>query len=121
MTRMKWKTLVDITTAIWLLLFIRGLIIPNDKISTYCSQATIILLPIFFYDLYLLYKDERDLRKFIVKRWFDILLVIPYFRIFRILRLARLARLAKLLRFAKLRKKTKRIANGLPLNKKGSK
>ncbi len=98
----KWTFIVDITTVLWLVIFSIGFLTHNSGIQTVCELLVLGLLPIFIYDLMVLMKHEDNFRSFIKKRWFDVLLVIPYFRIFRILRFARLLKLMKLLKLKKI-------------------
>lgn len=96
----KWTHVVDASTIIWLVAFLCGLF-TTGKINIYCGYIALILLPVFICDLVIIFRQEADFKTFIKKRWFDILLVIPYFRIFRILRLARVL---KIMRITKMKR-----------------
>ena len=111
----KWTALVDLITIFWLALFITGLISTNEIIKERCGLATLCLLPVFVLDLVVLFRKEDNFKTFLKKRWFDVLLVIPYFRVFRLFRMARLLKVLKLLKlkkflnFTRFSKKSKRV------------
>ena len=119
-----WTKFVDAVTIIWLIVFAIGLNASTEIIQSRCSLLNFYLLPIFVIDLVLLYRQEGDFRSFLKKRWFDILLVIPYFRIFRVFRMARLLRflkilkLQKIMKFTRLTNKSKRTTKALKVNRR---
>ena len=125
MKHQSWTNFVDLVTVFWLAAFTCGLLVSNEDTANLCKLITFLLFPIFVTDLYFLFKRENDFRTFVKKRWFDILLVVPYFRIFRILKFARLLRALKVIKFAKILgftragKKGQRVAKsaGRPDNK----
>ena len=94
---MWWDRFVDFATVIWLSIFVIGLIQP----TLIPTNVQLVLLVIFVADLVVKYRREPNLRVFVTRRWTDILMVIPYFRIFRILKLVRLLRILKIARLAK--------------------
>lgn len=53
---------------------------------------------VFVFDLALKYININNYKIFFRKHWFDIVLLIPFFRIFRILRFLRLIRIFKLIK-----------------------
>lgn len=99
-----WTKLVDITTIVWISVFLLGFVIKDAIIKQVCNQFNFFLLPVFILDLYYLYKKTGKIKKFLKEKWLDILLVIPYFRIFRILRFTKVLRLIKIFKFTKARK-----------------
>ncbi len=116
---MWWDRFVDFVTVIWLVVFVVGFVAP----SLIPSNTQLILLVVFVADLGVKFRRDPEPRTFLRRRWFDILMVIPYFRIFRILkivRLLRIFRILKLLRMFKLlktlegcRRKITRIARSV--------
>lgn len=95
-----WDRFIDGVTVIWLALFFTGIAKP-DLIP---ANVEFGLLSVFVADLVVKYRREPNFKTFIRRRWTDILMVIPYFRIFRILRLFRLIRILKVARIAKVRR-----------------
>jgi len=121
MMGMWWDRFVDFMTVIWLGVFVVGFVAP----PLIPSNVQLILLAVFVGDLGVKFRRDPDPRTFLRRRWIDILMVIPYFRIFRIIKFVRLLRILKTLRIAKagrypglkaleqFRRKTKRIAGTL--------
>lgn len=74
---------------------------------------TWIIWGVFAADVYFKYRSSENWKVFLRKHWFDVLLLIPFFRILRLLRLLRLLKALKLLRVGssgyKAYKKTKRF------------
>ena len=97
----RWPLVVDSITVVWLVAFIASLISSSERTVETCELVTLCLLPVFIADLVLLFRRESDFKTFLKKRWFDVLLVIPYFRILRILRLAKFLRTLKILKAKK--------------------
>ncbi len=98
----KWILFVDVVTVIWLVVFAIGIITTNESTAYRCNFISLLLLPVFVVDLYFLFKQADNFRAFVKKRWFDILLVIPYFRIFRIFKFVRLLRVLKIIKLSRL-------------------
>ena len=117
--RFKWSYIVDASTVLWLVAFVSSLVVESESIKDLCGLVALLLLPVFICDLVLIYRQEESFKSFIKKRWFDVLLVIPYFRIFRVLRLARLLKFMKItklkraLRVVRFTKKSKRVAKAV--------
>lgn len=95
-----WDRFVDVVTVIWLTLFFTGIAKP-DLIPKGFEFG---LLSVFIADLLVKYRREPNFRNFIRRRWVDILMVIPYFRIFRVLRLIRLIRILRVARITRVRR-----------------
>lgn len=106
----KWSKFVNYVTVFWLLIFILGLF-SKGVLEEVCHYSNLMILLIFLFDLVIVYLNSNNLKDFIFGNWFDILMVIPYFRIFRV---AKFARLLKLLKVSKLQPLVKRL---LALNK----
>ncbi len=96
-----WAALVDVATVVWIGFFIAGFVVKSAVAQGLCGKVMLCLLPVFVADLVILSRKEENFKIFIRKRWFDVLLVIPYFRIFRVLRFARLLKIMRLLRAKK--------------------
>ncbi len=92
-----WDRFVDFVTVIWLGVFVVGFVAP----ALIPSNIQLVLLAVFVGDLVVKFRRDPDPRTFLRRRWFDILMVIPYFRILRILKFVRVLRLLKTLRIAK--------------------
>lgn len=121
-----WTTFVDIITVVWLLLLVCGAIAKNESVKDGCALAVLCLLPIFICDLIFLCRKEENFKTFIKKKWFDVLLVIPYFRIFRILRIFRFTRFIKVMKVLRVKKalgvtrftkKSKRVVKSVAVNR----
>ena len=97
---MWWDRFVDFATVIWLVIFVIGL----TASTLIPANVQLVLLAVFVVDLGVKYRREPNLRTFLRRRWTDILMVIPYFRIFRILKFVRLLRILKTARIAKARR-----------------
>ena len=125
----KWVKTVDSTTVVWLVIFFIGLFAfdsdlfgfeePIINFPTSLEQPwdiiSWIIWGIFAADVYFKYREIGNLKIFLKKHWFDILLLVPFFRIFRVLRLLRLLKTLKFARvginFFKAYKKSKRFQN----------
>jgi len=124
-----WTTFVDLTTIVWLILFFGGYLATEQAARDLCGTWTLCLLPVFVADLVVLARRESNLEAFFRKKWFDVLLVIPYFRVFRVFRAARMLKLLKFLKLIKAKKalnatrfykKSKRTAQAVGrVNKRG--
>ena len=104
-----WSRSVNGTTIFWLGLFFVGLfafdsdllgfeepliIIPEELEAPWEIISWIIWI-IFVVDVYFKYRKSENWRAFLRNHWFDILLIIPFFRILRIFRLLRLLKTMK--------------------------
>jgi len=123
----KWANAVDLTTVGWVTLFLVGLFAFDSDLFGF--EEPLISIPefletpweiiawivwgVFVVDVYFKYKASENWKVFLRKHWFDILLLIPFFRLFRILRLLRLLKTLKFakvgLNFFKFYKKSKRF------------
>lgn len=99
----KWSKFVDIVTIIWLCIFGIGYF-SKGEIANICSLLNIAILSVFLTDLALLYRKSGGWHLFLRGNWFDILMIIPYFRVFRIFRVFRVIRLLKFTKIAKVTK-----------------
>lgn len=91
-----WRVFVDAATVAWLVLFALSFLSDSPLDTQAADRASLGLLAIFVADLGVIYYVSREKPlDFIRHHWFDILLVIPYFRIFRVLRALRLLRLLR--------------------------
>ena len=93
-----WDRFVDAVTILWLGMFFAN-IYQSDLIPTTIEFG---LLGVFVVDLVVKARAEPNLSTFLRKRWTDILMVIPYFRIFRILRFTRLLRILRAARIVRV-------------------
>lgn len=123
----KWAKAVDVTTIVWLGLFFVGLMAFDTDLlgledpiidfptsfETPWGVISWIIWGVFAVDVFFKYRASENWRVFLRKHWFDIILLIPFFRILRLLRLLRLLKTLKLLRVGlagyKAYKKTKRF------------
>lgn len=110
----KWTKLVDIVTIIWLGIFMIGFF-ATERIVHVCNILNVAILSVFVADLVIIYKSSSNWRMFFKKHWFDIIMVIPYFRIFRIfrifrvLKILRVAKVARAAKAAKMATKSRRV------------
>ncbi|MCK4420481.1 hypothetical protein KAW48_01690 [candidate division WOR-3 bacterium] len=102
----KWSKFVDIATVIWLGIFIIGFF-STGKIAHACDILNIVLLSVFVADLVIIYRSSGSWHVFLKKHWFDILMVIPYFRVFRIFRIFRVLKIVRMGKAARALKATK--------------
>lgn len=119
--KLRWDSIVDLVTIVWLFFFALGLIRPD--LGDLCDGVNLALLPVFVADLVFKYKGVKSLKTFLKYHWFDVLITIPYFRFLRALRIlrvsrivgtARAARMAReMLRFTRAFKKLKSILKGV--------
>ena len=93
-----WDRFVDFVTVIWLGVFVVGFVAP----ALIPSNIQLVLLAVFVGDLVVKFRRDPDPRTFLRRRWFDILMVIPYFRIFRILKIVRVLRLLRILKLFRM-------------------
>jgi hypothetical protein len=93
----QWRILVDAATVVWLVFFVFTFL-PNAPLNTAVTgRIGLGLLGVFIADLGVTYyRSGENPWGFVRHHWFDILLVIPYFRIFRVLRAVRALRLLRL-------------------------
>lgn len=115
----KWTKFVDTVTIIWLSIFILGFF-STERIAHVCNILNVIILSVFVADLVIIYKSSSNWHIFLKKHWFDILMVIPYFRVFRIFRIFKvfkIIKIAKATRAAKMAAKFSRITRVSKSNK----
>ena len=93
-----WDRFVDLVTILWLGIFFANIVQPG-LIPTTIELG---LLGVFVVDLVVKARVEPNLSIFLRKRWTDILMVIPYFRVFRILRFTRLLRILRATRIVRV-------------------
>lgn len=114
--REKWSRFVDIVTVIWLSIFITGFF-STKRIADVCNILNIAILSVFVTDLVIIYRSSSNWHIFLKKHWFDILMVIPYFRVFRVFRIFRVLRLIRIAKAAKAAKMATRSSRVIKLSK----
>ena len=112
----KWSMFVDIVTVMWLCIFIIGFF-SIERITDVCNILNIAILSVFMADLIIIYGSSSNWHIFLKKHWFDILMVIPYFRVFRIFRSFRVLRLIKIVKAAKTVKMATKFSRVIKLSK----
>jgi len=116
--KLTWSGFVDVITIIWLVIFILIFFDLETPMNLLLEYTLLSFLLIFILDLFILYKRAENYKMFMKKHWFDILMVIPFFRILRIVRVFKLLKVTKSVKSelklsektSKAIKKTKRIA-----------
>ena len=116
--RLSWARFVDIITVIWLIFFILSFFDLGATLNLIIEYTTLSFLVIFILDIIILYRNSESTKHFFKKHWFDVLMVIPFFRVLRIFRVFRLLRVTKGIKSrvklgektSKAIKKTKRIS-----------
>jgi len=106
--KLTWIRFVDIATIIWLALFISTFFI-SEVIGKILEMILLAILVIFIMDLIFFYQATPTTKHFFKKHWFDILLVIPYFRVLRVFRMLRLLKIAKTTKAIKALRKGQNI------------
>tara|TARA_B110000438_G_C15304919_1_gene432781 strand:- start:16 stop:405 length:390 start_codon:yes stop_codon:yes gene_type:complete len=110
MNQIAWARSVNCTTIVWLVVFFIGLFAFdsdlfgfNEPLIDFPSEwkpawelISWVIWGIFVVDVYFKYRDSENWKSFLKNHWFDIILLIPFFRILRILRLFRLLKTMKL-------------------------
>ena len=109
--RFKWILFVDIVTGIWLCMFILTFFL-SEEIKRIFDIILLSMLFIYLIDLVFIYKNSKR-KNFFKDHWFDIVVVIPYFRLFRFLKFIRF------LKMARISKGTKAIKGSERVNDKG--
>ncbi len=112
MNKDKWASFVDLMSFLWLSVFSVGLFHNDNNTSLLCNYINVALLPVFIVDLIFTYRRSESLQIFLKRRWPDVLMVIPYFRIFRVfrwLKFVRHLRFVNLLKSSKIPKSLKFI------------
>ena len=113
MNEIVWARSVELTTIVWLVIFFVGLFAFDSDLFGYekplidfpsewefhWEVLSWIIWGVFVIDVYFKYKASENWKVFFRRHWFDIILLIPFFRILRVLRLLRLL---KTLKFAKV-------------------
>ena len=94
----KWGRFIDAITILWLGIFFANIYKPG----LIPGSIELGLLGFFVADLVVKARAEPNFPTFLRKRWTDILMVIPYFRVFRILRFTRLLRFLRMARVARV-------------------
>ena len=109
MNQKSWTKAVDGTTVLWLAIFFVGIFsfdsdlfgleeplidFPQDLKNPW-EIVSWIIWGVLLVDVIFKYRASENWKEFFRKHWFDILLLIPFFRILRIMRLLRLLKVAK--------------------------
>ena len=128
MNERKWAKTVDATTIVWLAVFFVGVLAFDTDLlgledpiiefptnfETPWDVISWMIWIVFVIDVYFKFNASENWKVFLRKHWFDIILLIPFFRILRLLRLLRLLKTLKLLRVGlsgyKAYKKSKRFS-----------
>ena len=69
-----------------------------DALAYYWDILSWVIWFVFAFDVFLKYRASENWKVFLKKHWFDIVLLVPFFRLFRVFRLLRLL---KTMKFAK--------------------
>lgn len=109
----KWTKVVDIVTIIWLGIFMIGFFV-TERIVHVCNILNVAILSVFVADLVIIYKSSSNWRMFLKKHWFDIIMVIPYFRIFRIFRIFKVLKILRVAKVARAAKAAKMATKSRP-------
>ncbi|WOV92664.1 MAG: hypothetical protein R1F52_06020 [Candidatus Nitrosoabyssus spongiisocia] len=84
-----------------------------EILANYWDIISCIIWFVFAFDVYLKYRESENWKIFLRKHWFDIVLLIPFFRLFRILQLLRLLKTLKFIKvglgFFKMYRKSKKF------------
>ena len=129
MNQKLWDNSVHGTTVFWLVIFFIGLFAFDSDIFGY--DEPIVAIPeewedpweiiswiiwiVFVVDLFFKYRQSENIKVFFKKHWFDIILLIPFFRIFMVFRLLRLLKTLKLSRIG-----LKAVKTSMPILESGN-
>lgn len=102
-----WSKVVDIVTIFWLLHYMVDLFTSLFS-KTYSSFFSYFLYTFFIVDLIIIFITHNSKKQFFKESWFDILMVLPLFRLLRFFKILRIRRLKNLWRFLNKSKKLKR-------------
>ena len=88
----KWDLLNIVITVIWLIVFVLYLFGDDAK----WIDFVLTLVTIFFvFDLIYIYKNRNSTKDFFRQNWFDIIMLIPFFRIFKVGKIIRVLKISK--------------------------
>lgn len=102
-----WSKAVDFVTVIWLLYFILDLS-TSLIYNTYSTFFSYFIYTFFITDFIIIFITHNSKKQFFKENWFDILMVLPFFRLFRFLKILKMKKLRNLWKLIKKSKKLKR-------------
>lgn len=105
-----WKRLVDYLTIVWFCCLILGFMINTDNNLFFRILLSCIYIA-FLIDVFLTLWELKSIRRFLKENWFDILTLIPVFRLFKFLRILKIGKLNRTIRFITKSKKLKKTYN----------
>ena len=115
----KWDLLNIVITVIWLIFFVLSLIFVEEK---WIGVVLIIVTIFFVFDLIYIYKNRNSTKDFFRENWFDIIMLIPFFRIFKVGKIVRVLKISKTAKNIKNIKRTlkvtEKIVEGVDLAQK---
>ena len=86
-----WDLLNIVITVIWLIVFVLSFFVDAKWVD-----VVLIIVTIFFvFDLIYIYKNRNSTKDFFRQNWFDVIMLIPFFRIFKVGRIVRLLKISK--------------------------
>lgn len=90
-----WDTVVIIAVAIAIIIFILPLTFDVGKYQKFLLVLDLIILAIFIFDLFILYRRSKNWRSFLSHHWIDLLAVLPFNSFFQVAKLARVSKIIK--------------------------
>jgi hypothetical protein len=87
----KWDLLNIVITVIWLIVFVLNFFVHETWVNVVLSIVTIF----FVFDLIYIYKNRNSTKDFFRQNWFDIIMLIPFFRIFKVGKIVRVLKISK--------------------------
>lgn len=112
-SRVRWNRVVDITTLAWFVMLVVGFMAFDADIvgmepaitipawmEPYWDTVNWSTWCVFAADVWFKYRRAPTWKVFLRKHWFDIILLIPFFRILAVLRLLRLLKFLKFVKVA---------------------
>jgi hypothetical protein len=113
-----WDLLNIVITVIWLIVFVLYFFVEAKWIDVVLAIVTIF----FVFDLIYIYKNRKSTKDFFKQNWFDIIMLIPFFRIFKVGKIVRVLKISKTAKNIKNIKRTlkvtEKIVEGVDLAQK---
>ena len=114
----KWDLLNIVITVIWLIVFVLCFFVDAKWVDVVLAIVTIF----FIFDLIYIYKNRNSTKDFFRENWFDIIMLIPFFRIFKVGKIVRVLKISKTAKNIKHIKRslkvTEQIVEGVDLAQK---
>ena len=102
----KWDLLNIVITVIWLIVFVLNFFVH----ATWVDVVLFIVTIFFIFDLIYIYKNRNSTKDFFRENWFDVIMLIPFFRIFKVGKIVRVLKISKTAKNIKNIKRTLKVS-----------